>query len=120
VAVTTDRPVEPSADTPAGTAAEQVTDATAVQAADLTDRQRAILDFEATWWMHDDDREAMIRARFQVAAEEYYRELNLLLDHPAALSSDPLVVRRLRRHRDRRRRARIDGTATGEQGGANA
>lgn len=110
--VTTDRPVDPSSDTAAQPSAEPL--------GDLSDRQRAILDFEATWWMHDDDREAMIRARFQVAAEEYYRELNLLLDHPAALSSDPLVVRRLRRHRDRRRRARIDGTATGEQGGANA
>ena len=33
----------------------------------------------------------------------------------AALLADPLVVRRLRRHRERRRRALIDGTAAGEQ-----
>ena len=85
----------------------------------LTDRQRAMIEFEGTWWMHDDDREAMIRARFSCSAEEYYQQLNELLDHPAALSSDPLVVRRLRRQRERRRRARIDGTATGEQGGVN-
>lgn len=90
----------------------------------LSERQRAIIEFEGTWWMHDDARDLMIRARFACSAEEYYQELNQLLDHPGALSVDPLVVRRLRRHRERRRRARIDGpaggTRTGEQGGMNA
>ena len=48
--------------------------------------------------------------------EDYYQELNRLLDHPGALSHDPLVVRRLRRQRERRRRARIDGqVGSGEQ-----
>jgi hypothetical protein len=87
----------------------------------LSERQQAILDFEASWWQHDDSRDALIRARFACSAEDYYQELNQLLDHPAALSVDPLVVRRLRRHRDRRRRARLDGAGgrTGEQGGLN-
>lgn len=90
----------------------------------LSDRQRAIAEFEGSWWMHDEARDLAVRARFACSAEEYYQELNELLDHPDALSVDPLVVRRLRRHRDRRRRARIDG-ATGEsrtadQGGLNA
>ena len=35
--------------------------------------------------------------------------LNELLDAPEALEYDPLVVRRLRRVRDRRRRARFEG-----------
>ena len=44
-----------------------------------------------------------------------------LLDHPGALAVDPLVVRRLRRQRERRRRARLDGPGrTGEQGGFHA
>ena len=90
----------------------------------LSERERAIIEFEATWWMHDEARDLMIRARFACSAEEYYQELNQLLDHPGALSVDPLVVRRLRRQRERRRRARIDGpagaTRTGEQGGMNA
>jgi hypothetical protein len=30
------------------------------------------------------------------------------------MSADPLVVRRLRRNRERRRRALLDGTAAGE------
>jgi hypothetical protein len=89
--------------------------------APLSERQQAILEFEATWWQHDDSRDDVIRARFACSAEDYYQELNQLLDHPGAVSVDPLVVRRLRRHRDRRRRARLDGTGsrTGEQGGLN-
>lgn len=90
----------------------------------LSERERAIIEFEATWWTHDEARESLIRARFACSAEDYYQELNQLLDHPGALSVDPLVVRRLRRQRERRRRARLDGpaggTRTGEQGGMNA
>jgi Protein of unknown function (DUF3263) len=90
----------------------------------LSDRQRAIIEFEGNWWMQDEARDVAIRARFACSAEDYYQELNQLLDHPGALSVDPLVVRRLRRQRERRRRARIDGpaggTRTGEQGGINA
>ena len=37
-------------------------------------------------------------------------------DIPAALRADQLGVRRLRRHRERRRRALSDGAAAGEQG----
>ncbi|MEX1105322.1 MAG: DUF3263 domain-containing protein [Ilumatobacteraceae bacterium] len=87
--------------------------------ATLSERERAILEFEAGWWQQDDARDVMIRARFACSIEDYYQELNQLLDHPGALSVDPLVVRRLRRQRERRRRARLDGTGgrTGEQGG---
>jgi len=80
----------------------------------LTERDLAILEFEATWFTLDEDRHDAIRARFAVAVDEYNLELNRVIDHPAALFADPLVVRRLRRQRDRRRRALIDGTAAGE------
>jgi hypothetical protein len=87
----------------------------------LTERQIAIIEFEASWWMQDEARDTAVRARFACSAEEYYQELNQLLDHPAALEVDPLVVRRLRRQRERRRRARLDGPGrTGEQGGIHA
>ncbi len=88
----------------------------------LSERERAILQFEAEWWQHDEARDLMIRSRFACSTEDYYQELNLLLDHPGALSVDPLVVRRLRRQRERRRRARLDGTGgrAGEQGGLNS
>lgn len=80
----------------------------------LTERDLAILEFEATWFTLDEDRHDAIRARFAVAVDEYNLELNRVIDHPAALLADPLVVRRLRRQRDRRRRALIDGAAAGE------
>lgn len=80
----------------------------------LAERDLAILQFEATWFTLDEDRHDAIRARFSCSVEEYNLELNRVIDHPAALLVDPLVVRRLRRHRERRRRQLIDGTAAGE------
>ncbi|MBI4885087.1 MAG: DUF3263 domain-containing protein [Actinobacteria bacterium] len=82
----------------------------------LTERELAIIAFEATWFMLDEQRHLAIRARFTCSVEEYNLELNRMIDHPAAMLADPLVVRRLRRQRERRRRALIDGTAAGEQG----
>jgi hypothetical protein len=82
--------------------------------ASLTERELAIIDFEATWFTLDEDRHLAIRARFACSVEEYNLELNEVIDHPAAMSADPLVVRRLRRNRERRRRALLDGTAAGE------
>ena len=82
----------------------------------LDERDLAILQFEATWFMLDEDRHDAIRARFACSVEDYTLDLNRVIDLPAALLADQLVVRRLRRHRDRRRRALIDGAAAGEQG----
>ncbi|MCB0981029.1 MAG: DUF3263 domain-containing protein [Acidimicrobiaceae bacterium] len=81
----------------------------------LSERDLAIIEFEATWFTLDEDRHQAIRARFGCSVEDYNLELNRVIDHPAALLADPLVVRRLRRHRERRRRALIDGAAAGEQ-----
>lgn len=81
---------------------------------DLTERERAILAFEAAWFTLDEDRHDAIRARFSCSVEEYNLELNRVIDHPAAMLEDPLVVRRLRRHRERRRRALIDGAVASE------
>jgi len=81
----------------------------------LTERELAIIQFEANWFTLDEDRHDAIRARFACSVEEYNLELNRVIDHPAALDADQLVVRRLRRHRERRRRALIDGAAAGEQ-----
>jgi hypothetical protein len=87
-----------------------------VSDAPLTERDRAMIEFEATWFTIDQDRHDAIRARFACSVEDYNLELNRVIDHPAALEIDPLVVRRLRRHRERRRRALLDGSATAEQG----
>jgi hypothetical protein len=75
----------------------------------LTGRDRDILDFERSWWREPGPKEVAIRARFDLSAGRYYQLLNELLDDAEALAYDPLVVRRLRRLRDRRRRARFEG-----------
>lgn len=78
-----------------------------------------MLEFERSWWNHDEPKEVLVRARFQCSADEYYAELNELLEQPEAMEHDPLVVRRLARHRVRRRRARMD-SGTEAHGGVHA
>lgn len=73
----------------------------------LSDEERAILDFERTWWTEDGPKEMLIEERFGFAADRYYQALNGLLERPEALAHDPLVVRRLLRLRERRRRLRL-------------
>ena len=75
----------------------------------LTERDRAILDFERSWWSEPGPKETAIRERFELSPTRYYEMLNELLEEPEAMEYDPLVVRRLRRLRDRRRRQRFEG-----------
>lgn len=84
----------------------------------ISERHQAMLEFERSFWTFDDPKETLIRARFQCSADEYYAELNDLLEQPEALAHDPLVVRRLQRQRIRRRRERLE-TGTDAQGGAH-
>ncbi|MEQ8719485.1 MAG: DUF3263 domain-containing protein [Acidimicrobiales bacterium] len=79
----------------------------------LSERERSILDFERTWWTQPGPKAEAIRARFDLSSTRYYELLGRLLDSPHAVAYDPLVVRRLRRHRARRRRARYEGPAVG-------
>ena len=65
---------------------------------------------ERTWWLEGGAKEPAIRAAFDVSAGRYYQLLSRLIDSPAAYAYDPLVVLRLRRQRDRRRRARFSGS----------
>ena len=81
----------------------------------LTDEERAILDFERTWWTLDGPKETLLQERFALSADRYYQVLNELLERPEALEHDPLVVRRLLRLRDRRRRARLDAFAPADE-----
>jgi hypothetical protein len=85
----------------------------------MSERQQAMLEFERNFWTFDEPKEMLVRARFQCSADDYYAELNDLLERPEALEHDPLVVRRLQRQRKRRRRERLD-TGTDVQGGTHA
>lgn len=75
----------------------------------LTDRDRAILDFERSWWTESGPKDTAIRERFELSGTRYYQLLTELLDDADALEYDPLLIRRLRRVRERRRRARVEG-----------
>ena len=76
----------------------------------FTDRDRAILDFERSWWVAETPKELAIRERFDLSAGRYYQILAELLEMPEAYEYDPLVVRRLRRQRDRRRKDRASSS----------
>jgi hypothetical protein len=75
----------------------------------LSEREVAILDLERTWWSLPGTKEAAVRSRLGLSPTRYYELLGSLLESPEALDHDPLVVRRLRRQRDVRRRARYEG-----------
>lgn len=72
----------------------------------LSERDQEILAFEHRWWKHAGTKETAIRDLFGISATSYYQALNRLLDNPAALEHEPLLVKRLRRERDRRMRER--------------
>lgn len=72
----------------------------------LTERERDILAFEARWWKHAGAKEQAIRDTFDLGSTRYYQLLNALLDNPAAMAHDPVLVGRLRRLRSTRARTR--------------
>lgn len=72
----------------------------------LSDRDRALLAFEAEWRRHGGAKEEAIRARFDIPPARYYQLLGRLIDTEDALVHDPLLIRRLRRLRDARAAAR--------------
>ena len=78
----------------------------AQSSSDLSERDAALLDFEAAWWQASGAKEAEIRERFDMSASRYYQILNSLIDRPEALAHDPLLVKRLRRMREQRQRNR--------------
>jgi hypothetical protein len=70
-------------------------------------RWQDILDFEGSWWRMSMRKEAAVRARFGMSAARYYQALDRLIDRPEALAYDPVLVQRLRRLREARRRTRF-------------
>jgi Protein of unknown function (DUF3263) len=72
----------------------------------LDERSLAILDFERAWWMTPGTKQRAIRAQFGLSVARYHQLLNGLIDRPEALAYDPMLVRRLRRLREARRKKR--------------
>ena len=74
---------------------------------ELDERTRAILDFERSWWTERGTKQRRIRERFGISATRYQQLLMRAIDLPEALRYDPMLVRRLRRLRESRRRMRL-------------
>ena len=72
----------------------------------LGERERSVLAFERQWWRHAGAKEEAIRRQFGVGPTAYYQLLSRLLDDPAAIAYDPMLVKRLQRQRASRRRRR--------------
>lgn len=81
----------------------------------LSELDRAILDFERTWWTSPGSKESLIRGRLGISPTRYYRLLASLVEDDAALAYDPLTVKRLRRRRAARHEARVRGSGVGRR-----
>ena len=75
-------------------------------ATELSERAQRVLEFERQWWKYAGAKEQAVRELFDMSATRYYQVLNALIDSPAALAHDPMLVKRLRRMRSSRQRAR--------------
>ena len=72
----------------------------------LSRRELEILRFERQWWQYAGVKEQAIRDLFGLSPTRYYQVLNQVIDNPAALAVEPLLVRRLRRLRATRQKTR--------------
>lgn len=68
----------------------------------LTDRDRALLDFESRFDGHGAVKEEAIRRELDLSPARYYQLLERAIDQPEAAAHDALLVHRLRRLRERR------------------
>ncbi len=73
----------------------------------LAQRDRQLLDFERESWKLSISKERAIRESFGFSPARYRQLLNAVIDRPEALVYDPMLVRRLRRIREARRRRRV-------------
>lgn len=68
----------------------------------LTDQDRAVLDVERRFYAKPGSKEQAITAELGLTPTRYHQALNRIIDDPAALAVDPVLVRRLQRLRTRR------------------
>lgn len=80
--------------------------AAAYDAGQLTGRETDVLAFERQWYRYAGAKEQAIRELFGWSPTRYYQVLNALIDSPAALVADPMLVKRLRRLRATRQKER--------------
>lgn len=69
---------------------------------ELCARDRQLLIFEKRWWHHGEHKMRAVESALGMSLTHYQRLLNAIIDHPAALHFDPVLVKGLRRKRARR------------------
>jgi hypothetical protein len=74
---------------------------------ELDDLTRRVLEFERARWRGRRSKERAIREGLGITPTRYHQVLAGALDRPEALAFDAMLVRRLRRLRDARRRVRF-------------
>lgn len=73
---------------------------------ELTDIEKAILAFEHRRWNHAGLKDEAILKTFALTPVRYQQWLLAIIDKPAALVHDPMLVKRLRRLQEARARRR--------------
>lgn len=61
----------------------------------LIQEERAILDFERTWWREPGPKDQAIEMVLGLTAHAYYERLLRLVGRPSAFAYDPLTVKRV-------------------------
>jgi Protein of unknown function (DUF3263) len=69
----------------------------------LRERDRVVLDIERGWWLDGRTKSEIVRARLRMSLSRYHQLLGELVANKDAEAYDPLVVRRIKRAKDRRR-----------------
>jgi hypothetical protein len=86
--------------------ADESTGGRDVRTSALSERDRALLDFEQRAPASPGLKEAAVRRELGLTTTRYQQLLGSLVDEPAALAYSPMLVGRLLRLRDERSRAR--------------
>lgn len=69
---------------------------------ELTDRDKAIVDFAARWYRYAGAQEQAMIDELDINATRFWQVMNVLIDRPAAMAYDPMTVRRYQRLRANR------------------
>lgn len=85
--------------------------------ADLTDAEKAVLMFEHRRWNHRGAKDEAIVKSFDLTPARYQQWLLTIIEKPAALVHDPMLVKRLRRLRETRQAARTAPAHSRRTGG---
>lgn len=82
----------------------------------LTDEALAMLRLAGQYWRNGSAKDQAVRDRFGISPTRFHQRINALLPNPAAMAAEPLIVRRLQRIADARRRmktTRVGGARRG-------